>query len=182
MWESLARCDPPRLRSPRIGASAVTAWGRFLRKSRLDELAPLWNVLKGDISLVGPRPGLFHQRELIEERARRRVHRARPAITGLAQAPGIRTFTPILGAANGGKLNPEADIANNPERHAARLKILSDEIGDDRVLPGRQPAVEAQHFPVQVRRGVGGEQADEGGNLARRAQAALRIPAPEAFD
>lgn len=84
------------LASHRVDASAVTAWGRFLRNSKLDELPQLWNVLKGDMSLVGPRPGLFNQRELIEERARRRVYKARPGITGLAQVRGIDMSTPAL--------------------------------------------------------------------------------------
>lgn len=76
--------------------SAVTGFGRFLRKSKLDELPQLWNVLKGDMSLVGPRPCLFSQHELIDERARRGVFSVRPGITGLAQVRGIDMSTPAL--------------------------------------------------------------------------------------
>ena len=76
--------------------AAVTHWGRFLRRSKLDELPQLWNVLKGDMSLVGPRPCLFSQTELIEERAKRGVFAARPGITGLAQISGIDMSTPRL--------------------------------------------------------------------------------------
>jgi lipopolysaccharide/colanic/teichoic acid biosynthesis glycosyltransferase len=77
-------------------ASAITPFGRFLRRSKLDELPQLWNVLKGDMSLVGPRPCLLDQHELIEERAARGVFAARPGITGLAQISGIDMSTPRL--------------------------------------------------------------------------------------
>ncbi|WP_231291116.1 MULTISPECIES: sugar transferase [unclassified Thioalkalivibrio] len=74
--------------------SSVTRLGRFLRKTKLDELPQLWNVLKGEMSLVGPRPGLFNQEELLQERAERGVLDARPGITGLAQIRGIDMSTP----------------------------------------------------------------------------------------
>jgi lipopolysaccharide/colanic/teichoic acid biosynthesis glycosyltransferase len=76
--------------------SAVTPLGAFLRRTKLDELPQLWNVLKGEMSLVGPRPCLFNQTELIEERAAREVFAARPGITGLAQINGIDMSTPKL--------------------------------------------------------------------------------------
>ena len=75
-------------------ASSITRLGRFLRKTKLDELPQLWNVLKGEMSLVGPRPGLFNQEELLQERAVRGVLDARPGITGLAQIRGIDMSTP----------------------------------------------------------------------------------------
>lgn len=77
-------------------ASAVTAFGRFLRRTKLDELPQLWNVLKGEMSLVGPRPCLFNQQELIEARERLGVFHARPGITGLAQVNDIDMSTPKL--------------------------------------------------------------------------------------
>jgi O-antigen biosynthesis protein WbqP len=77
-------------------ASAVTALGGFLRRTKLDELPQLWNVLRGDMSLVGPRPCLLTQSELISERDRRRVFEARPGVTGLAQVSGIDMSTPQL--------------------------------------------------------------------------------------
>lgn len=77
-------------------ASAVTSLGHFLRRSKLDELPQLWNVLKGEMSLVGPRPCLFSQVALIAERAERRVFDFRPGITGLAQIKGIDMSTPRL--------------------------------------------------------------------------------------
>ena len=76
--------------------SAITPLGRFLRRSKLDELPQLWNVLRGDMSLVGPRPCLFSQEVLIEERTVRGVYEARPGITGLAQVNGIDMSTPEL--------------------------------------------------------------------------------------
>ena len=77
-------------------ASAITPFGRFLRRTKLDELPQLWNVLWGDMSLVGPRPCLFNQQELIAYRAALEVFAARPGITGLAQVQGIDMSTPEL--------------------------------------------------------------------------------------
>jgi O-antigen biosynthesis protein WbqP len=76
--------------------SSITPFGRFLRKSKLDELPQLWNVLLGDMSLVGPRPNLFNQEELIVERDTRGVYSVRPGITGLAQINKIDMSTPQL--------------------------------------------------------------------------------------
>jgi len=79
-----------------VDGAAITRWGRFLRRTKLDELPQLWNVLKGEMSLVGPRPCLFNQEELIQERAKRGVYEARPGITGLAQTRGIDMSNPVL--------------------------------------------------------------------------------------
>ena len=76
--------------------SSITPFGRFLRKSKLDELPQLWNVFVGDMSLVGPRPNLFNQEELIHERNSRGVYSVRPGITGLAQINKIDMSTPQL--------------------------------------------------------------------------------------
>ena len=77
-----------------VQVSAITKWGSFLRNSKLDELPQLFNVLMGDMSFVGPRPNLFNQNELIEERAKRGVYSIRPGITGLAQIQKIDMSTP----------------------------------------------------------------------------------------
>jgi len=74
--------------------SAITPFGHFLRKTKLDEIPQLWNVLKGEMSIVGPRPGLFNQHELRSARKRYGVFLVRPGITGLAQINNIDMSTP----------------------------------------------------------------------------------------
>lgn len=66
----------------------LTPVGSFLRKSSLDELPQLWSVLKGDMSIVGPRPALFNQHDLIKLRTEKGVHLLKPGITGWAQVNG----------------------------------------------------------------------------------------------
>ena len=66
----------------------ITPIGRFLVKSSLNELPQLWSVLVGDMSLVGPRPALFNQEDLIAARTAAGVHKLRPGITGWAQVNG----------------------------------------------------------------------------------------------
>lgn len=75
-------------------ASNVTPIGAFLRQAKLDELPQLINVIKGELSLVGPRPCLPGQTELIEARRREGVFEVRPGITGLAQISGIDMSNP----------------------------------------------------------------------------------------
>jgi len=75
---------------------SITTFGKFLRKSKLDELPQLWNVLVGDMSLVGPRPNLYNQVDLIYEREKLGVYNVRPGITGLAQINKIDMSTPQL--------------------------------------------------------------------------------------
>jgi O-antigen biosynthesis protein WbqP len=77
-------------------SSSITKFGHFLRRTKLDELPQLWNVLKGEMSLVGPRPCLFNQEDLIQEREQRGVLAARPGVTGLAQVNDIDMSTPEL--------------------------------------------------------------------------------------
>jgi O-antigen biosynthesis protein WbqP len=68
--------------------SHLTPIGSFLRKSSLDELPQLWNILTGDMSFVGPRPALFNQQDLIALRTEQGVHDLVPGLTGWAQVNG----------------------------------------------------------------------------------------------
>lgn len=98
------KLDTAHVASHLASRSAITPLGHFLRRTKLDELPQLWNVLKGEMSLVGPRPCLFSQNELIQERERRGVFEARPGITGLAQINEIDMSTPKLLAETDAKM------------------------------------------------------------------------------
>ncbi|RRU74993.1 sugar transferase [Stutzerimonas xanthomarina] len=93
-------------------SASITQFGHFLRKTKLDEVPQLWNVLKGEMSLVGPRPGLFNQEELTEERAKRGVFDVRPGITGLAQVNEIDMSTPALLAETDQKMIQNLTVAS----------------------------------------------------------------------
>lgn len=74
--------------------SYITKFGRFLRATKLDELPQLINVIKGEMSLVGPRPNLTNQLELIEVREQNDIYSVRPGITGYSQIMNIDMSTP----------------------------------------------------------------------------------------
>jgi O-antigen biosynthesis protein WbqP len=76
--------------------ASITKLGAFLRKTKIDELPQLINVVKGDMSLVGPRPNLFNQQELIKEREALGLYAVLPGVTGLAQVQNIDMSTPAL--------------------------------------------------------------------------------------
>ncbi|MCL1141566.1 sugar transferase [Shewanella gaetbuli] len=76
--------------------TSITKLGNFLRKTKIDELPQLINVIKGEMSLVGPRPNLFNQEELIKERDALSVYDVLPGVTGLAQVQNIDMSTPAL--------------------------------------------------------------------------------------
>jgi O-antigen biosynthesis protein WbqP len=88
--------DTASVASHLANTASITKMGAFLRKTKLDELPQLWNVLKGEMSLVGPRPNLFNQEDLIKERDALAVYSVRPGVTGLAQLSNIDMSTPKL--------------------------------------------------------------------------------------
>ncbi|UWZ93077.1 sugar transferase [[Pasteurella] aerogenes] len=88
--------DTKSVASHLVGTTSITKLGKFLRKTKIDELPQLINVLKGEMSLVGPRPNLFNQEELIKEREKLGVYNVLPGITGLAQLSDIDMSTPEL--------------------------------------------------------------------------------------
>ena len=106
------RVDTPSVASHLANSSSITLFGSFLRRSKLDELPQLWNVLKGEMSLVGPRPGLFNQQDLTEARDRCGVFTVRPGITGLSQVNEIDMSTPELLAASDAKMITEMSVSN----------------------------------------------------------------------
>ena len=97
-WDQIFKM--PKFRSMRVDTPAVAShllvnpekWltpvGSFLRKSSLDELPQIWNILKGEMSFVGPRPALFNQHDLIELRREYGVDSLIPGLTGWAQING----------------------------------------------------------------------------------------------
>lgn len=88
--------DTKSVASHLASQASITKMGTILRKTKLDELPQLWNVLKGEMSLVGPRPNLFNQQELIAARDRKNIYSVRPGITGLAQIQNIDMSTPVM--------------------------------------------------------------------------------------
>ena len=84
----------PSIATHLVKPSCISSYGSFLRKSKLDELPQLVNVIKGEMSIVGPRPGLANQLELTEARQKYNVFASLPGITGLAQISNIDMSDP----------------------------------------------------------------------------------------
>ncbi|WP_404398453.1 sugar transferase [Idiomarina loihiensis] len=104
--------DTASVASHLASSASITKFGHFLRRTKLDELPQLWNVLKGEMSLVGPRPGLFNQGELTQAREAKGVFNVRPGITGLAQVNEIDMSTPELLAETDAKMISTLNIKN----------------------------------------------------------------------
>ncbi len=88
------KLNTPSKASHLIRENSVTRFGKIIRLLKLDELPQLINVLKGDMSLVGPRPCLFNQFELIKLREKYKIDNVKPGITGLSQIKGIDMSNP----------------------------------------------------------------------------------------
>ena len=90
------KLNAPSTATHLVKDSFITKLGHFLRITNMDEIPQLWNVLIGNMSLVGPRPCLLNQKKLINERKKRGVFKVKPGITGLAQISGINMEKPTL--------------------------------------------------------------------------------------
>lgn len=106
------RSDTASVASHLASKDSITKVGAFLRKTKLDELPQLWNVLKGEMSLVGPRPGLFNQEELTAARDALGVYSVRPGITGEAQVNSIDMSTPVKLAEIDAKMINELSVSS----------------------------------------------------------------------
>ncbi|EPL6455570.1 MULTISPECIES: sugar transferase [Providencia] len=95
-----------------VDTNSITKYGTILRKTKIDELPQLINVLKGEMSLVGPRPNLFNQEELIQQRSALNIYDVRPGITGLAQIKNIDMSTPQLLAATDKEMIDNLNLKN----------------------------------------------------------------------
>ncbi|AXB06226.2 sugar transferase [Aeromonas caviae] len=104
--------DTQSVASHLASSASITKLGSFLRKTKIDELPQLINVLKGEMSLVGPRPNLFNQEELIVERDALGIYDVLPGITGLAQVQNIDMSTPKLLAQTDRKMIDSLTLAN----------------------------------------------------------------------
>lgn len=105
--------ETPDAPSHETAVSAITPAGRWLRRLKLDELPQLWNIVRGDMSFVGPRPCLPSQTELIEARRLRGLYNIRPGITGVSQVAGIDMAEPER-------------LAVSDARYLADMTILGD--------------------------------------------------------
>ena len=90
----------------------LSPYGYFLRKTKIDEIPQLLNVLLGNMSLVGPRPCLYEQKKLISERKKRGVFKVKPGITGMSQILKINMKTPTLLAKTDQKMIKKMSLYN----------------------------------------------------------------------
>ena len=106
------KMNTPSLASHLISKKSVTKCGKIIRHLKLDELPQIINVIKGEMSLVGPRPCLFNQEELIHFRTKYKVFNFLPGITGLAQIKKIDMSEPEKLAINDYQMNKDLNLIN----------------------------------------------------------------------
>lgn len=82
------KSEAPVVASNDVSEEYITKWGSILRKTSVDELPQLWNVLKGDMSLIGPRPLILEEEKIHKLREKNGIYKVRPGITGWAQING----------------------------------------------------------------------------------------------
>ena len=115
--------------------SKITKIGRFLRKSSLDELPQIWNILVGEMSIIGPRPALWNQFDLIEERDKYGANDVRPGLTGLAQVMGRDELPIDVKAKYDGEYAQNITFANDVKIF---LKTITSVLGAEGVKEGKQ--------------------------------------------
>lgn len=93
-------------------AQYISRVGRFIRKTSLDELPQLWNIFKGDMSIIGPRPALWNQDDLIAERDKYGANEVKPGLTGLAQVSGRDELEISVKAALDGEYTAKLNSGN----------------------------------------------------------------------
>ncbi len=86
--------NTPNTGSHELTSKYLLISGKWIRKIKLDEFPQLINVLRGDVNLIGPRPGLINQKELLNERSLKNIYSVKPGITGLAQILGYDMSDP----------------------------------------------------------------------------------------
>ena len=115
--------------------SKITKIGRFLRKSSLDELPQIWNILVGEMSIIGPRPALWNQFDLIEERDKYGANDVRPGLTGLAQVMGRDELPIDVKAKYDGEYAQNVTFANDVKIF---FKTITSVLGAEGVKEGKQ--------------------------------------------
>ena len=115
--------------------SKITKIGRFLRKSSLDELPQIWNILVGEMSIIGPRPALWNQFDLIAERDKYGANDVRPGLTGLAQVMGRDELPIEVKAKYDGDYAQNVTFANDVKIF---FKTITSVLGAKGVKEGKQ--------------------------------------------